>query len=225
MYVKLGKYCNFIGPYQIAEKILFWMDKHKDDRVHNLGKWLAENKDGSDSWLTKVCQWVNSKKKRKVVVKLDPWDTWSMDSTLAIIILPMLRQLKDKQHGAGGVDDIDVPEHLRRSSAPPVEEHDTDMFWFARWEYVMNELIWTFEQLQPDNDWEDQYHSGQHDIEWKEIDETMHNLLTNREEKLLRLHYGPNHTHTFDKEGWEKHNNRINNGLKLFGKYFRNLWD
>jgi hypothetical protein len=29
----------------------------------------------------------------------------------------------------------------------------------------------------------------------------------------------------WDKDGWTKHNERIQNGLTLFGKYFRNLWD
>ena len=29
----------------------------------------------------------------------------------------------------------------------------------------------------------------------------------------------------FDKEGWQKVNDRINNGLRLFGVYYRSLWD
>jgi len=28
-----------------------------------------------------------------------------------------------------------------------------------------------------------------------------------------------------DREGLKAHNDRIDNGLKLFGKYFRTLWD
>ena len=33
-------------------------------------------------------------------IHIDPWDTWSMDYTLALIILPMLNQLKESKHGA-----------------------------------------------------------------------------------------------------------------------------
>jgi hypothetical protein len=36
---------------------------------------------------------------------------------------------------------------------------------------------------------------------------------------------GPNDTSYFDIEGYQKHHNRINNGTRLFGKYYRNLWD
>jgi hypothetical protein len=46
-------------------------------------------------------------------IKIDRWDTWNMDSTLAPIILPMLKQLREDKHGSGIVDIEDVPEHLR----------------------------------------------------------------------------------------------------------------
>lgn len=41
MYVKIGKYPEWIGPYQIAEKLLFWLDKYEDRRVHKFGEFLA----------------------------------------------------------------------------------------------------------------------------------------------------------------------------------------
>jgi hypothetical protein len=36
---------------------------------------------------------------------------------------------------------------------------------------------------------------------------------------------GPNDTSEFDMEGYKKHNDRITEGLILFGKYYRGLWD
>ena len=98
MHVCIGKYNRRWGPYQIAEKILFWMDK-KDDRVYKFGTWLADKKDGSDSWLTKFCVWLDHKKKREVYIKLHRYDTWNMDHTLALIIYPMLKQLKEQSKG------------------------------------------------------------------------------------------------------------------------------
>ena len=50
---------------------------------------------------------------QKVSIRIDPWDTWSMDTTLAHIVLPMLKQLKATKHGAPQVDVEDVPEELR----------------------------------------------------------------------------------------------------------------
>jgi len=89
------------------------------------------------------------RKKMKISVKIDPWDTWSMDVTLAHIILPMLKQLKETKHGAPHVDDEDVPEHLRKSAAPPTEnDWDTDDNYFKRWDWVMDEMIFAFESKQ-----------------------------------------------------------------------------
>lgn len=215
MKVYLGPYKNWFGPYQIAEKILFWMDKDKDERVHKFGQWLGENKDCTDSWLTKFCHWIDSKRKRKVKVKIHGYDTWSMDTTLALLILPMLKQLKDSKHGAPFVDDQDVPEHIRSTVAPQKTDGDVDIFHFARWDWIMDEMIWTFEQLQPDNDWEDQYHSGKYDFQFKQIENS----------ENFEMVRGSNDTHKFDAEGYKKHDDRIKNGLKLFGKYYRGLWD
>ena len=50
-----------------------------------------------------------------------------MDHTLAMIIVPMLKQLKETKHGAPFVDDEDVPEELKSTSAPAKEnDWDTD---------------------------------------------------------------------------------------------------
>lgn len=32
-------------------------------------------------------------------ILIHPWDTWNMDHTLALIVLPMLKQLKETKHG------------------------------------------------------------------------------------------------------------------------------
>ena len=72
-------------------------------------------------------------------VKIDPWDTWSMDHTLAPIILPMLRQLIDTKHGAPIVDNEDVPEELRPTDG------STDPNFFKRWDWVMDEMIYAFD--------------------------------------------------------------------------------
>lgn len=178
---------------------------------------------------------------RKISVKIDPFDTWSMDHTLSLIIHPLLVQLKATTHGAPMVDDEDVPEELRSTSAPkPEKEYDTDDNFHKRWDWVLDEMIWAFAQKIDDNV-DDQFHSGDTDILWRKvdingkvIDETLHKMgdtpesedeSNDKEEHYWEMVEGPNHTHKFDKENYDKWNERKANGFRLFGKYFEALWD
>ena len=234
MKVNIGPYRDWIGPYQIADALCFWVkeveDEHglksKPDWVHDFGTWLAGGEE-KESWLTKACQWIHDKKKRKVKVHIDNYDTWNMDGTLAYIILPMLKQLQATKHGSPLVDDADVPDGLglRSTEAPPKENKwDTDENTHKRWEWVLAEIIWTFEQLHNDYDWEAQYHKGVIDMAWKPVDKEG-NEVPKEDAKLYQMEKGPKDTHEFDVEGYTAHSKRIDNGLVLFGKYYRGLWD
>ena len=155
-------------------------------------------------------------------VKIDRWDTWSMDHTLGQIALPMLKQLNATKHGAPFVDDEDVPEGLglRSTEAPAKEnEWDTDENHFKRWDWVMNEMIFAFEH-HINKDWEEAYRSGE--IDWKseacEWDE-------NGKAKMYKMVDGPKNTYKCDYDGMRIVEDRIKNGFKLFGKYYQALWD
>ena len=114
-----------------------------------------------------------------------------MDSTLANIILPMLKQLKATKHGSAFVDMEDVPDHLRCVTTEnwdqqtvfdfyhdhKIQEGERDIH--ARWDWVMDEIIYAFEMKVKDNDW-----------------------AATKEECL-----------------------RMENGFRLFGKYYQGLWD
>jgi hypothetical protein len=203
MKVRIGPYTNWIGPYQIADKIFFWVDRRgissDDPAIYNRWDYRACDKFGK--WLSgtcvgKFCNWIHERKKRKVKIRIDPYDTWSMDSTLAYIIHPMLVQLKATKHGAPYITDDDVPEHIRSTSAKPkTEEWDTDEFHFDRWDWVLDEMIWTFETI--NTDWDDAFHTLQVEASGCKV----------------------------DWEGSKLVQDRITNGLRLFGKYYQNLWD
>jgi len=220
MKIYIGPYRNYFGPYQIAEKILFWMDKDNDDRVHKFGTWLSETSAGEDTILSKFCNWFHSKQERDISIRIDRYDTWGMDSTLALIILPMLKQLKKDKHGAPFVDDKDAPKELRSTSAPKKEhEWDTDDNHFKRWDWVLDEMIWAFEQKTID--WEQQFYSGEHDHIWIPGDK-----LDEKGEPLTHtLERGPKDTFKINMEGMKKHQKRMKNGFTLFGKYYEGLWD
>ena len=244
MKIYIGPYKNWFGPYQLAELLCFWVKDVKDkydlprkpDWVHNFGEWLAHgsvlpeptrdnprslirDEDRPTTWLYRLLLWIDKHRKRRIYIKIDNYDTWGMDSTLSMIILPMLKQLQATKHGSPFVDDEDVPDELKSTSALPKEnEWDTDSNHHLRWDWVMNEMIWAFEQL--NTDWEAQYHTGNYDLrsvacEWDE----------NGKPKMYPMEDGPNHTAQFDQEGHKKHNERIQRGLILFGKYYRGLWD
>lgn len=196
MYVKIGPYKDWIGPYQIADLL-----QHVGVSEHNcftIGTWLAEK-----TPLSNICEWIDSKRKRKIKVHIDKYDTWNLDVTLAIIVLPMLKQLNEKKRDGPFVDDADVPDELKSTSAPPKEnDYDIDDNWFKRWHWVMAEMIWAFEQMQPDSNWEDKYIITPAGLDFSNYVEGV-----------------------YDCDGMDKHQKRINNGLLLFGKYFRGLWD
>lgn len=216
MKVYLSKYrYHWISPYKILEKVFFWRKIDYDelliDKLHNILQPFCLG-------ILKVLDFIHPKID---YVKIDKWDTWSMDSTLSIIILPMLKQLQATKHSAPRVDDEDVPEDLglRSSEAPAKEnEWDTDENWHKRWDWVLAEMIWTFTQLTIDSD--AQFHTGELDrvsipCAWDD----------NGKPTMFSWDKGPNDTSEFDIEGYKKHNDRISKGLILFGKYYRGLWD
>jgi len=107
--------------------------------------WVLDHRFAVDVYTWVMNKIHNFREKRRVNVRIDPWDTWSMDNTLAHIILPMLEQLVDTKNGAPYVDDEDVPEELRSTSAPPKEdEYDVDANHFSRWDWVLDEMIYAF---------------------------------------------------------------------------------
>ena len=142
-----------------------------------------------------------NKGKQKVSVRIDPWDTWNMDATLALIIHPMLKQLKKTKHGAPYTDDGDVPEHLRSTAAKPKEnEWDVDEFHFKRWDWILGEMIWAFGEEVKDkepNFWIVKPKWNAKGITQGELDH----------EKMNAYH------------------NRKKNAFRLFGKYYECLWD
>ena len=129
--------------------------------------------------------WFGYSPEQRVKIKIHKWDTWSMDHTLAPIILPMLVQLKATNHG--------YPSGLTEK----------------KWDSIMDEMIWSFEQKCRD-DWESDYY------EYREMGPEE----SKDPNSLFRLKLVWE-----DREGQKAHQKRMTNGFKLFGKYYENLWD
>jgi hypothetical protein len=199
MKVKIGNYLNYIGPHQITNAVFWFAPKKIKDRIGTFLRYgvleLPQTKSFKfDDLLSfppqtrfaDFCDWVHSKRSQTIKVKIDRWDVWNMDRTMAYIILPLLRKVQDEKQGSPFVDDVDVPLLIRSTSAKPLTKKqidcgEIDEFFHNRWSYVIGEMIFAFESYQIED-----------------------NFKTNQER--------------------ENHQNRINNGFKLFGKYYMCLW-
>lgn len=153
---------------------------------------------------------------RKIKIHIDDYDTWNAEHTLALITLPLLKRYKKVSHGFFFIEDEDVPEELRTGLENIWEESDSDAE-EAKYEWIIDQLIWTFEQL-VDDSWEDQYFHGD-----PEFDFVPHVDANGEETGYTELKSKDNFS--IDMEGLSSHNRRIDEGLRLFGKYYRNLWN
>lgn len=245
MKVYLSKPRNhWISPYTMLDYLFYWTEWSKCSRwtleqtLEDSNRVLRGEKsqfveypewvEKASDYLTPVSraiQWVLDRVHPEIrYIKIDRWDSWSMDHTLTPIILPMLKQLKETKHGSPFVDDEDVPEHLRSTAAPPKEnEWDTDANHHARWDWVMDEMIFAFAH-KADNSWEDEFRSGEHDMVWTPVD-AAGNEVPKGEHKYYRMDRGPKDTYKCDYEGMKVVEDRIQNGFRLFGKYYQGLWD
>jgi hypothetical protein len=183
-----------------------WLESKgiSESRAEKIGDFFRIFLDGA--WNNRI--WGG--KRRKPIIKIDYWDTWGAHCTLAPIILPLLIQLKETKTSAPRVDDEDVPANLKSTNALPWAEKDVgwesdiDSLYFARHEWIMDEMIWAFTQI-VNNDAYGQF-SSQSGI----FKETI---------------FGDMDDTVVDYAAMRLHNDRIQRGTTLFGKYFSSLWN
>ena len=208
MRVKIGKYpnrltCNLYNDYMNKKYGYVDWPEVQDRKAH-----VLESIEDRVQSVYNVVNWLwLDRRTQKVKVHIDKWDTWSMDSTLAPIILPMLVQLKATKHGAPNVDNADVPKELRMSKKDMTQfakDGSTDDKFFKRWDWILDEMIWAFEQKCRDH-WEEDYYGP---------------YIEGEDGKFLNGRF-----EWTDDTGRQAHQARMTNGFKLFGKYLENLWD
>ena len=174
-----------------------------------------------------IKNWPKNGDRRKLNVQIDKFDTWSLDHTLAKIIYPALLQLKVEKHGipgifveVGGEDYID-----QKSFDFYAESHDEAWKEGAkRWDEVLDKMIWSFLQIATD-DYSSQYHHGDADYDWIKTDNMYPNPINGKLEPTYQMVDKNPEDHWYDYVGHQLHEERIQEGLDLFGKYYRNLWD
>ena len=166
--------------------------------------------------------------KRKIDVQIDPFDTWGLDHTLATIILPALIQLKNTKHGVpGGFTDRVGGDFDNNLVFDFIKEDDTEVFdqLCESWDEVLDKMIWSFLQLSIEDDYDNKYHHGKIETDWVESDYTYTDPITGKIEKTYQMVDKNPDGHWYDHIGIQEHEKRIQEGLELFGKHFRDLWD
>ena len=217
MKVKIGPYINRWTTSSL-ENLWYQMRYGKDE-----SRWSIDD-DKMDKWdhrfeklsghlqsvLNATVNQIQDRRKRNIKVRVDYYDVWGADHTLALIILPVLKQLKEVKHGSPFVDVDDVPEELRPTEAAGPDNGYTDSTVHERWEWVLNEMIWAFEQ----------HVDEEHDSKFYDHTESRDYQLANPNDFM-----GGIDKLKVDREGLKAHNERIKRGTELFGKYYQGLWD
>jgi len=116
IYISNYRY-HWISPFKIAEKLCFWRDIEYDE------KWVRRLNTLLYPVMSKFRDFLDTIHPRVEYIKIDKYDTWGMDTTLALIIVPMLKQLKATKHG--------VPYDLTE----------------AEWNVILDEMIWAFNEI------------------------------------------------------------------------------
>lgn len=162
---------------------------------------------------------------RRIDVQIDKWDTYSLDHTIALIMLPALLQLKQTAHG--------VPNEFTRRVGGDmdsnycfdfIKEDENQVFdqGCAKWGETLDKMIWSFQQLVFD-DYDSKYHHGKMDVGWKPIKHL--NPVTGVVEDMYEMVDKNPNEHWYDYDGHMLHEARIQEGIDLFAKHFRDLWD
>lgn len=116
MKVFIGPYPRWIGTYQIAEMFPKFMRPYIQEC----------------EWLNKLCNYIYSKRRQKVVVRIDYHDIWNVDVTLADIILPLLKKYKEESMSFAEVEDEELPEGIEPKSE-------------KAWTWALDEMIFAFD--------------------------------------------------------------------------------
>lgn len=158
---------------------------------------------------------------QKVEVDIQRHDILSMDYTLALIILPMLLYFKEQRTGVPG--QLYSEHYGNQYEFSFVDENLAENYRAKKWEDILDKMIWSFQQIIEDAT-TSKYSHGTFDFKFKKSKKKFTNPVTGKQETVYVLEENENNTYWFDDVGYDLHNKRIQEGLKLFGEYYSSLW-
>lgn len=146
---------------------------------------------------------------KKKEIRIDYHDTWSIAHTLAPIIAPMMKQLRETSHGYGAIRKEDVPVELHST-------YSEEGYSKEAWDWVLTEVEWAMNEIATENASEPPFHTKEGEMNFLPTGDTLG-------------------TCTMEFVGWEStpesesannaYHKRIQNGCRLFGLYLMTMWD
>lgn len=225
MKVNIGPYKGDLIPVRSWERSYEWFRSENYSHAEKDWKWFDKIIYKGFDWLWELAlpinRWANQRK-RKIKVHIDNYDIWSADHTLALIIHPVLLKLRENKQGSPNVALEDVPAELHPSEPAGPDNGYTDSTVHERWAYVLDEMIWAFEQCLKDDKGDDQFHHNPEQLEMVFVPiegKTASTVEFNDQKDPTKPKYW------VDREAKKLHYDRISNGLRLFAKYYFGLWD
>lgn len=202
MKINMRKPKPYFGCYHLVDLLLSWAVK--EETVDKISEWLEhgcvlppldnnnihEIAEQPRTRLARFFDWVHDKRNSRDTIKIEPWDTWSFDVTLARIIVPALKQLRDSSRSFSLVDDEDVPDELRSNLTEEERSQGvTTENCQKKWKWVLDKMIQSFEHVSSEDNFD-----------------------------MIRYTTDGG----FDYEQYQK---EVQEGIRLFGKYYSSLWD
>jgi len=131
MKVHIGPYIKYWNFYSLVERVASAVTKGNinDDKLYD----FTSNVEDKFPIITKFFEWVDSKRTRKVEIRIDNYDTWNADHTAALILVPLLTEFRKNLHSyPTNIDESDLPEFMLY--------HDK----LDQWRYILDRMIEAF---------------------------------------------------------------------------------
>jgi hypothetical protein len=204
MRVHIGPHNHWFKPCSWVKRALaWWYEKNNKNNAVNAYETAIEVARKWFWWLQRIENWVDARTTRKISVRIDSYDVWNAEHTLALIILPTLEVLRTVGSSSPLIEDADVPEELRAKEKPgPGGAWENAE---KKWAWVLDEMIWSFQQI-VDESSDDKFFTH-----YDEPDPQEDSIFPHRID--------------FDENGYRDWEARKRRGLVLFGKYYEALWD
>lgn len=194
----------YIGPFRPANPL-----RHLEASYEKRRGFDVLSDEGEYTWYDKIVYGVFNKIDaahryitkgftRKVKITVDDYDTWSADHTLAMIIVPILQNMRDNPYSIMNV----APEDADNL---PYEEAT---------KRVYDKMIWAFQQIIEPED--SQFFPNSDNQKLEKVEGQSYYELVPKDPSKPKA--------SFDREGYEAYNQQIQEGLNLFAKYYRGLW-
>lgn len=170
--------------------------------------------------------WLLGHFERAFLTRKDKFEiTWRdlNSSVLAKVNLAFLRRFSEEAELPLNVDSKDLPKELRRRPAGMPE----DEFYRLRSDYILGEIIFALSEISEEGcEWFNLFYTTEppeglvKDVDYFEVEVDPYIVSLGVEAKEIDNRY----YRYYNEKAHKEYEKRMENGLRLFGKYFKQLW-